>query len=162
MNYDFGFHHAGSGNCLSLPTRFWCPHVPLFRFPALSLCCFNSNVTIQNCKSIQYNKRKLSRRLKFILSFHKKTSFFWRMLHWKEKESKRNPAFVWKIRTYQEQHGPLPYIAPFRHPLAMTWMASCVRKYSFPSVLVHPLVSMLRLSALVLATAAAYRGCLSL
>lgn len=30
-------------------------------------------------------------------------------------------------------------IAPFRHLLAMTWMASSVRKYSFPSVLVHPL-----------------------
>lgn len=81
------------------------------------------------------------------------------MLHW---QSKRNPAFVWKIRTYQEQHGPFPYSA-LRHPLAMTWMASCVRKYLFPSVLVHPLVSVLRLSALVLATAAAYRGnCLSL
>lgn len=30
-------------------------------------------------------------------------------------------------------------ITPFWHPLAMTWMASSVRKYSFPSVLDHPL-----------------------
>lgn len=72
INSNFGFQHADSAKYLSSPTRFWCPHVPLFRFPALSFCCCKR---LYKTKSIQYDKQKFSTRLKFILSFHKKRKF---------------------------------------------------------------------------------------
>lgn len=155
MNSIFGYNHADSGKGLSPPTRSWCPYMPLLRFPALSFCRCNSNTWLHKTKSVQYDKWKFSWRLKFVI----KSKFLLKDVALTVQE-KSCVCLENKDITRATAHF---LIVPFGHPLAMTWMASCVRKYMFPSVLVHLLFSMLRLSALVQVTEATHRhDCFSL